>query len=108
MEAQAGSGRKIAEEAFGSHFLQRVQLALCCSTLNIPQARDGGIKFSIPRVTLSSNWREEQANSHCFTAALIELEKMHVLSSSLPALASPLPHTFNSREFYFVGFFIFI
>lgn len=102
----SGSGRKIAEEAFGSHFLQReYEHALCYNSLNIPQALDGGIKFSIPRVTFSLKWREEQANSHCFTAALIELKKMHLLSSSFPPLASPLPHTFNYWEFCFVCFF---
>lgn len=92
----SGSGRRIVEEALGSHFLQReYEHALCYNSLNIPQALDGGIKFSIPRVTFSLNWRQEQANSHCFTAALIELKKMHLLSSSFPPLALPLPHTFN-------------
>lgn len=50
--------------------------ALYYNSLNIPQAVDRGIKFSIPKVTLSWNWRGERAGFHCFTTALIELKKM--------------------------------
>lgn len=59
--------------------------ALCYNSLNIPQAVDRGIKFSIPKVTFSRNWREEWASFHCCTAALIELKRC-LLASSFPSV----------------------